>query len=157
MGSGAHGGDDEHSHVHGHAHGGDDDAHAHGHGHSHGGEGGDGGGGEGGEATTTTATPLVVPADKDGLVYYQAPDGRVLHSHDGCVGGVGSRVQGLGSFDCFNSPSPPSYPLPGMHGLGTSFTAPTPDPPPLFFSSSNILKSRPPPTRQPANPPTGTA
>ena len=52
---------------HGHGHGGD----AHAHGHSHGDAGGD-------------ATPLIQDGEgKDGIVYYRAPDGRVLHSHDG--------------------------------------------------------------------------
>ena len=29
------------------------------------------------------STPFVATDAKDGIVYYQAPDGRVLHSHDG--------------------------------------------------------------------------
>lgn len=78
MGSGAHGGDD---HGHGHSQAPEGDDHAHGHGHSHGGSGGGGGDGEG----TTTATPFVKTDTNDGVIYYQAPDGRVLHSHDGCV------------------------------------------------------------------------
>ena len=54
-------------HGHGHGHGGD----AHAHGHSHGDSGGD-------------AAPLIQDGEgKDGIVYYRAPDGRVLHSHDG--------------------------------------------------------------------------
>ena len=64
-------------HAHAHSHGGGADAsgndHAHGHGHAH------------GDAGAHDPTPYVATSAKDGIVYYQAPDGRVLHSHDGCA------------------------------------------------------------------------
>ena len=71
-----------HAHGHGHSHGAAEpaDGAAHGHGHSH----GDGAG-----------TPLVATDAKDGIVYYTAPDGRVLHSHDGCVRALSRTILSL--------------------------------------------------------------
>ena len=47
-----------------------DGSHGHGHGHSHG--------------DAVEATPLIQDGEgKDGIVYFRAPDGRTLHSHDG--------------------------------------------------------------------------
>ena len=61
------------SHGHGHSHGS--------HGHSHG-DGGHGHGHSHGDAVE--ATPLIQDGEgKDGIVYFRAPDGRTLHSHDG--------------------------------------------------------------------------
>ena len=80
MGSGGHGDAEP---GHGHGHGADEHSHSHGNVTSNDGGGDDGGGGHshGGE----TATPYVATNSKDGIVYFTAPDGRTLHSHDGCA------------------------------------------------------------------------
>jgi hypothetical protein len=77
MGSGGHG-DAEPGHGHGHG--------VNTHSHDDVTSGGGGGGGESGHSHGgETATPYVATDSKDGIVYFTAPDGRTLHSHDGCV------------------------------------------------------------------------
>lgn len=127
MGSGGHCGDDDahdHAHGHGHSHGAAEpaDGAAHGHGHSH----GDGAG-----------TPLVATDAKDGIVYYTAPDGRMLHSHDGCVRALSRTILSLSR--TFVSPflrtAPPVDPLTSrivfpVSRAASSPTATTPSPTP---------------------------
>ena len=75
-------GSDDTPHGHGTA-----SASAHAHGHSH------------GEASTG-ATPLITPTgeSKDGVVYFTAPDGRTLHSHDGLKPHSHDPIPNAGSF-----------------------------------------------------------
>jgi urease accessory protein len=60
-------------HGSGHTHGAEVAHGDHGHGHSHGVV----------DATPLMRSPTGPSAENDGIVYFQAPDGRVLHSHDG--------------------------------------------------------------------------
>ena len=72
-------------HGHAHSHGSDAPGDVSGHGHSHG---------------DADATPLVraTGATEDGIVYFQAPDGRVLHSHDGLKPHSHDPIPNAGSF-----------------------------------------------------------
>ena len=72
-------------HGHAHSHGSDAPGDVPGHGHSHG---------------DADATPLVraTGATEDGIVYFQAPDGRVLHSHDGLKPHSHDPIPNAGSF-----------------------------------------------------------
>ena len=72
-------------HGHAHSHGSDAPGDVPGHGHSHG---------------DADATPLVraTGATEDGIVYFQAPDGRVLHSHHGLKPHSHDPIPNAGSF-----------------------------------------------------------